>query len=151
MASRRRGACFLHALAERTALPGGARACTLQLVDLVKSWSGAPGSGVQSLHSDLVAMTASVYIHIKLHFPWDEEVLDAFEKLTGKLQNLYQPYSEGQVVQQEAFLVQQVGFELAILAPSDWVEVCRLRCALQEGIRPRSEVTDSVSWPIVWQ
>ena len=106
---------------------------------------------MQSLHSDLVAMTAGVYIHIKLHFPWDEEVLDAFEKLTGKLQNLYQPYSEGQVVQQEAFLVQQVGFELAILAPSDWVEVCRLRCALQEGIRPRSAVTDSVSWPIVWQ
>ena len=46
---------------------------------------------------------------------------------------------------QAAFLLQQIGFELASLAPTEWVEVCRLRCAVQGGLGPRSAVTDSVS------
>ena len=32
-----------------------------------------------------------------------------------------------------------------------WVESCRLRGALQGGLGPRSAVTDSGAWPIVWQ
>ena len=51
-----------------------------------------------------------------------------------------------QVVCEEAFFfLQQVGYELATLAPSVWVEVCRRRCALQGRLGPHSAVTDSVS------
>ena len=52
---------------------------------------------------------------------------------------------ESQVVHQEALLLQQVGYELAILTPSGWVEICRLRCALQVGHGPRDAITDFVS------
>ena len=48
-------------------------------------------------------------------------------------------------MQQETFFPQQVGFALVTLVPSEWVEVCRLRCPLQGGLRPRSAVTDSLS------
>ena len=41
-----------------------------------------------------------------------------------------------------SFLLQQIGFELAISAPSECVEICRLRCALQTGSGPRSAVTE---------
>ena len=51
----------LNALTERIALPVE---WTLQLMDLAQSLSGAMG-GPQSLHVDLVAMAACVYVHIK--------------------------------------------------------------------------------------
>ena len=52
---------------------------------------------------------------------------------------------ESEVIHQEGFLLQQVGFELAALAPSKWLEICRLRSALQAGNGPRSAVTGVVS------
>ena len=52
---------------------------------------------------------------------------------------------EDQIVHQEAFLPQQLGFELAIQAPSEWLEICRLRCALRRGHGPRDAPTDTMS------
>ena len=49
----------LHALIERTALPER----TLQQLDVAQSRSGVVG--VQSLHSDLVALAVIVYVYIK--------------------------------------------------------------------------------------
>ena len=40
---------------------------------------------------------------------------------------------ESEVMRQEAFLLQQVDLELPTLAPSEWIEMCRLRCALRLG------------------
>ena len=48
---------------------------------------------------------------------------------------------DGQFVNQEAFFLQASGCLLAI---SEWVEVCRLRCALQGVVEPRSAVTDLI-------
>ena len=46
------------------------------------------------------------------------DLLDAFEGPA---------MTEGQVVHQEVFLSQQIGYELAILVPPEWVEVCSVR------------------------
>ena len=35
----------------------------------------------------------------------------------------------GQVIHQGCFLLQRLGIEVAIVTPSEWVEICRLRCA----------------------
>ena len=52
---------------------------------------------------------------------------------------------DSEVTDQEAVPVQKVGFEQATLSPSEWVETCRLRCALHTGNGPRSAVTGMVS------
>ena len=52
---------------------------------------------------------------------------------------------EGHVIHQEAFLLQRLGFELAIPALSEWIEINRLRCALRRGLDPQDAVTDAMS------
>ena len=74
---------------------------------------------------------------------------------SGKHQRPCQRYLNVTVVGREAFLLRQVGFEQAVSAPSEWVEVCRLRCALQGGVGPRSAVADFflsalLQRPAVW-
>ena len=64
----------------------------------------------------------------------------AIEELSGETPEAVQAILEDQVVHQEALFLQHVSFELASLAPSEWVEACRLRYALQGGIGPRSGV-----------
>ena len=120
LATRRRGALFLNALVEMAALPCGSR--TLQLVDLPQNWSGAPGA--QSFHSDLVVVAAIVCICIKLHLALRKggprTLLDLLDMLLGELMRKapedVPAVHEGQVVKQEAFFLQQVGFEPAALA-----------------------------------
>ena len=55
-----KGAQFLHALTDETALPESSCEFTLQLMNLVQSWSGVLGA--QSLHADLVVMADGVYV-----------------------------------------------------------------------------------------
>ena len=56
------------------------------------------------------------------------------------------PYSQGgQVIHQEAFLLQRLGFEVAALAPSEWIGINRLRCALRRGQRQQDAATDAMS------
>ena len=51
---------------------------------------------------------------------------------------------EGQVVQQEALSLQQIGLQLVIWAPSEWLDICRVRCAQQRGHGLRDAVTDTI-------
>ena len=119
---------------------------------LAQSWSGAQGA--QSLHLDLVAMAASVDVHIRLHAILGEEaphtlpgrLVDAFQEFARCVPAAAQALREGQVVHQEAFLQQQVGFELATLVPSEWMEVCRLRCPLRAAARV-THCTHRLNWP----
>ena len=52
---------------------------------------------------------------------------------------------EGQIIHQEALLLQRLDFELAILVLSEWKEICRLRCAPRRGHGPQDAVTDTIS------
>ena len=66
-------------------------------------------------------------------------------KFNGRCTQAVPAVQESQVVHQEVLPLQQVGCDLATLAPSEWVEICRLRCALQGWHGPRDAVTDSTS------
>ena len=92
------------------------------------------------------------FIAILLAFPWLLDTLGFSTFLTMRLplrhqqENLSQvapTVLECQVVHQEAFLLQQVGFELATLAPKDWIDVCRQRCA--QRTRPGPSSADTIS------
>ena len=71
-------------------------------------------------------MAAGVYVHIKLHStPGDDgsrhtlpELFGAFEEPASEIPQVAAAILKCQFVNQEAFLLQQVGFDLALLAPS---------------------------------
>ena len=52
---------------------------------------------------------------------------------------------QGQVIHREAFLPQQLGFEVSLLASSECIEFNRLRCGLRRGQRQQDAVTDTTS------
>ena len=86
-------------------------------------------------------LAACVCIYINVHSAPDEgrpytlpDLFAASEELTREVAGSVPAMLEGQVVHQEVFLLRQFRFELATLAPSDLVEVRRLRCALQGGL-----------------
>ena len=124
--------------------------CTPSLTGSRYQMDGGRARWRRSPQADLVAMVPSVDTYLKLHFNSMvsatthtlPELLGAFEvQLTGA-PHAVRAIEEGQIVHQEAFLLQQIGFELAMLVTSAWIEICRLRCALQRGHGPRDEVTD---------
>ena len=93
-------------------------------------------------------MVDCVQIYVKLHSTpgqVEPQLLGAFEVQLRDEVRAVPAIRESQVVLQEALLLQQVGYELAVLAPAEWAEICRLRCALQGGQGPRDAVTDSTS------
>ena len=92
-----------------------------------------------------------VYIYVKLHSTSGQvephtlpELLKAFEVELRGAPQVVTAIQECQVIHQEAFLL-QAGYELAILAPSESVEICRVRCSLQ-GSTGRTD-----PWPTAWQ
>ena len=52
------------------------------------------------------------------------QLLDAIGVQLGRAPEAVLAIQESQVVCHEALLLQQVGYELAILATSEWVEIC---------------------------
>ena len=129
LANRRRGTQLLHELTEKS------RYQAFLANSLCSSWTwrraGLGATGAQSSHSDIVALVASVYAHIKLHRTPEREGPHTLPDLLRHLRRTVERCTsaiparlESQVVHQEAFLLQQVGFELATLAPSEWIEIC---------------------------
>ena len=71
-------------------------------------------------------MVASVYMYVKLHFTPKHEYLPTHHVNIGACaaQLVRKPHAfpvlqEGQVIHQEASLLQRLGFELAILCPTE--------------------------------
>ena len=117
---------------------------------MAKGWSDA--SDTQSPQTDLLAQVASVHVDVKLHYTPGQvqphtqlQLLGAFEVQLRGAPRSFHAVQEGQVVHEEAILLQRLGFELAIWAPSEWIEICRLRCTMRRGHGPRDAVTDTIS------
>ena len=113
---------------------GATREFSLQFTHLAQSWSDTVSA--QLPLTGLLAMVASVYIHVKLHFTLGQlyprtlpQLLDAVAAELRREPHAFLVFQEVQAILQESYLMQRVGFEVAILAPSEWVETCRLRCA----------------------
>ena len=93
----------------------------------------------QSHHADTVAIEADVYIHVKLHSTLGQgaphtlpELLDAFQVQVRCASLAVTSIQGRRAVHRESLQVQQVGYDLAILAPSKWRSVvCVPLC--QEG------------------
>ena len=45
------------------------------------------------------------------------------------------------IVHQEFNLLQQLGYEVAILSPIEWIDICQLRCALRQQLWLRQKTT----------
>ena len=98
---------------------------TLQFIDLAQSWSGVlvlrafiqiwwpwqlafvPTSSCTSTPGDYGQLTVP-------------DLLDAFEEMAREFSQVARTISDRQVVHHDASFLQQVGFELATLAPSDY-------------------------------
>ena len=134
------------ALNERIALPNGFCEFTLQLTNLAQSWPCSVNYGTSPLRTCRHGSpTSSCTPH------WFEEgprtlqdLVDALEEQMRGAPRAAPAILEGQVVHQEVLLLQQVGFELAILAPSEWVAIWCLRCALT-GNGPRSHLANHLA------
>ena len=90
-------------------------------------------------------------VHIKLYATPERggphtlsDLLDALEERLRGAPRAMSAILESQVIHQEAALLQEIDFERTMLAPSEWLENCRLRCAMQTGNGMRSAVTDVV-------
>ena len=113
LTSRRRGDQLLHAVTDRIALPNGSCEFTLQIIDSVHGWSDAVGVYSRSSWAICVGRAPG---RLRSSGERCAQATTAIQK--------------SQVLHQEALLLQQVGYALATLAPSEWVEICHLRCAL---------------------
>ena len=104
------------------------------VIDLTQGWSDTVT--VQFALADLLAMVACVNVNVKLHIAPGQlyphalpQLLDAFGARLARVPHAAPALHEEQVVHQAFILQRQLGYELAILTHSAWIEICRLRCA----------------------
>ena len=148
-ANRRDSVLFLQVLAATVAdLPPHSPVLSLQLLDLAHTWSDEDSSDLQT--GDIIAMTASIYIHLKLHsvaaLPHEDPFRDdqpprvlqtaVLLTITSQLLARSQPHNvpalhTAQVLQQfiskEAHMLQSVGYELGCFTPQDWISAFKQR------------------------
>ena len=142
MANRQRSAQLPRALAVAYTLPHQTCEFSLQIIDLTQGWPDAVTG--QIIRTDLLALIAAVYIHVKLRFTPEQryphrlrQLLEALTALLLQRQHYAVPALRGaqisqQVVHQEFDLLRQLDHEHAILTPAEWSEICQLRCTLRQ-------------------
>ena len=137
MVNRQRGTRLLRSLTVAYALPDRTFEFSLQVVDLTQGWSDAMTE--QIAYADLLAMVAAVYIHLGLRFTTKQRHTGALSPTarglcsaaTKKISRRSSPSRRTQqVAQQEICPLQQLGYELAILTPTEWMELFQLRCTV---------------------
>ena len=93
---------------------------SLQVIDLTQSWPDAATE--QITHTDFLATVAAVNIFVKLRFTPEQRY----------------PHRLPQQLEAFGALLQQLGYDLAILTPTEWMEICQLRRTLRQHSQSRT-------------
>ena len=151
---RERRVQLLRGLMVTAARPRWTCEYALQVIDLTQGWSNAVAERIT--HTDLLAVVAAVHIFVKLRYtPWQRylhclpQLLEGFTAQLLRRSPCAVPTRRGehiiqQIVHQEFSLLQQLGYEVAILMPREWTNKCQLQCALRQQLQFR--IKSNHSW-----
>ena len=135
LTNRQRGAQFLLDLTVTYARLAQTIEFALQVIGWTQVWPNETSGIIE--YDDLLALLAAVYIHIELHFTPQQRhprsflgLLTAFaaqllRRQLDDVPELHNSYTIQQIVHTGFRILRQLGYEVAILTPMNWIDTYR--------------------------